>query len=119
MMSKAILILTFIIFSFTLDSAELLIEWARPLKKNLVGVNKRELGGISSFGNNILVTTRCGKMHLFSHRGELKKTAVFNGDFYFHLFLLMIMNLLFRYQILYLCLIKILTKCGAFQVTHR
>ena len=83
MLTKKIFILFLFIFSLQLYSAPLLIEWARPLKKNLVGENRREQGGISSFGKDILVVTRNGSMHLFSTKGELKRSVKFDGEFYF------------------------------------
>jgi hypothetical protein len=83
MFTKKIFILFLLIFSVQLHSAPLLIEWARPLKKNLIGENRREQGGIASFGENILVVTRNGRMLLVSTKGEIKKSVKFDGEFYF------------------------------------
>lgn len=60
---------------------QLMIEWARPLKKNLVQVNRREQGGIAAFRDGILVTTHSGDMHYVSSKGEIKLTATFDGTF--------------------------------------
>ncbi len=60
---------------------QLLIEWAKPLKKNLVQVNRREQGGIVAFRDGILVQTHTGDMHYVSSKGEIKLTAMFDGTF--------------------------------------
>ncbi len=57
------------------------IEWALPLKKNQVQVNRREEAGVSLFGENLLVAARSGELHLFGKNGRLKVTAVFEGEF--------------------------------------
>lgn len=57
------------------------MEWAIPLKKTLVNVNRREQAGVTVFGKDILVATRAGELHLFGSNGELKLTAVFDGEF--------------------------------------
>jgi hypothetical protein len=80
---KLLVVFFLITATFTGYSAELLIEWAKPLKKNLTSLNRREQGGVVSFRDDILVVTRSGKMHQFSEFGTLKKTIVFNGEFYF------------------------------------
>ena len=73
-----------IIFALSSYSAEeLVLEWAHPVKKNLTQLNKREQGGIALYGSDILVATRNGELHRFSEKGELKKTVVFDGEFYF------------------------------------
>lgn len=59
----------------------LAVEWAIPLKKNQVQVNRREEAGVSLFGENLLVATRSGVLHLFGKNGELKVSAVFEGEF--------------------------------------
>ena len=59
----------------------LAVEWAIPLKKNQVQVNRREEAGVTLFGDSILVGTRAGELHLFGKNGELKVTAVFEGEF--------------------------------------
>lgn len=59
----------------------LAIEWAIPLKKNQIQVNRREEAGVTFFGDDILVATRAGELHLFGKNGELKVTAVFEGEF--------------------------------------
>lgn len=59
----------------------LAMEWAVPLKKNQVQVNRREEAGVTLFGENILVATRAGGLHLFGKNGGLKVTAVFEGEF--------------------------------------
>ena len=58
----------------------LAIEWAVPLKKNQVQVNRREEAGVTIFGEYLLVATRAGELHLFGKNGELKLTAVFEGE---------------------------------------
>jgi|GEM_PF-890239 len=58
----------------------LAVEWAVPLKKNQVQVNRREEAGVTLFGEDILVATRAGELHLFGKNGELKVTAVFEGE---------------------------------------
>ncbi|MBQ4438412.1 PQQ-binding-like beta-propeller repeat protein [bacterium] len=58
----------------------LAIEWALPLKKNQVQVNRREEAGVTLFGDDILVAARSGELHLFGKNGELKVTAVFEGE---------------------------------------
>ena len=58
----------------------LAIEWAIPLKKNQVQVNRREEAGVTLFGEDLLVATRAGELHLFGKNGELKVTAVFEGE---------------------------------------
>ncbi|MBO7126907.1 PQQ-binding-like beta-propeller repeat protein [bacterium] len=58
----------------------LAIEWAVPLKKNQVQVNRREEAGVTLFGEDILVAARSGELHLFGKNGELKLTAVFEGE---------------------------------------
>ena len=58
----------------------LAIEWAIPLKKNQVQVNRREEAGVTLFGDNLLVSARSGELHLFGKNGELKVTAVFEGE---------------------------------------
>ena len=58
----------------------LAIEWAIPLKKNQVQVNRREEAGVALFGDDLLVATRSGELHLFGKNGELKVTAVFEGE---------------------------------------
>lgn len=74
----------FIFFTASLTSAqELVLEWAHPVKKNLTQLNKREQGGITISGSDILVATRSGELHQFSVKGEIKKTIVFDGEFYF------------------------------------
>jgi len=83
MKTRNLFVLFVLFISLQINGSEILIEWARPLKKNLVGSNSREQGGITSLGDDILVVTRSGKMHLFSQKGKLKKTVVFDGDFYF------------------------------------
>lgn len=60
---------------------QLLIEWAKPLKKNLVQVNRREQGGIAAFRDGILVATHSGDMHYVSSKGEIRLTAAFDGTF--------------------------------------
>ena len=62
-------------------SPHLAMEWAIPLKKNHVQVNRREEAGVSFFGGDLLVATRAGELHLFGKNGELKVTAVFEGEF--------------------------------------
>lgn len=59
----------------------LAIEWAIPLKKNQVQVNRREEAGVTLFGDGLLVATRAGELHFFGKNGELRVTAVFNGEF--------------------------------------
>ena len=59
----------------------LAVEWAIPLKKNQVQVNRREEAGVTLFGDSLLVGTRAGELHLFGKNGELKVTAVFEGEF--------------------------------------
>ena len=59
----------------------LAVEWAIPLKKNQVQVNRREEAGVTLFGENLLVATRSGVLHLFGKNGELKVSAVFEGEF--------------------------------------
>lgn len=61
--------------------AELFLEWAVPLKKNLIQLNKRETGGIVPFGQDILVAAHSGNLYLFSQKGEIKKTLHFDGEF--------------------------------------
>ena len=58
----------------------LAIEWAVPLKKNQVQVNRREEAGVTFFGDDLLVATRAGELHLFGKNGGLKVTAVFEGE---------------------------------------
>jgi len=58
----------------------LAIEWAIPLKKNQVQVNRREEAGVTLFGEDLLVATRSGELHLFGKNGGLKVTAVFEGE---------------------------------------
>lgn len=58
----------------------LAIEWAIPLKKNQVQVNRREEAGVTLFGDDLLVATRAGELHLFGKNGGLKVTAVFEGE---------------------------------------
>lgn len=58
----------------------LAIEWAVPLKKNQVQVNRREEAGVTLFGDDLLVATRAGELHLFGKNGGLKVTAVFEGE---------------------------------------
>ena len=58
----------------------LAIEWAIPLKKNQVQVNRREEAGVTLFGDDLLVATRAGELHLFGKNGGLKMTAVFEGE---------------------------------------
>ena len=58
----------------------LAIEWAIPLKKNQVQVNRREEAGVALFGDDLLVATRAGELHLFGKNGGLKVTAVFEGE---------------------------------------
>ena len=58
----------------------LAIEWALPLKKNQVQVNRREEAGVALFGEDLLVATRAGELHLFGKNGGLKMTAVFEGE---------------------------------------
>lgn len=70
------------VFSFSYAS-ELVLEWAQPVKKGLTQLNKREQGGITVFGKDILVATRSGQLHHFSSKGELKKTLIFDGEFFF------------------------------------
>jgi outer membrane protein assembly factor BamB len=60
---------------------ELFLDWAKPLKKELVQLNKREIGGIVNFGENVLVATRSGRLHLFTPTGKIKKTLLFDGEF--------------------------------------
>ncbi|MBO4711279.1 PQQ-binding-like beta-propeller repeat protein [bacterium] len=62
------------------DAPHLAIEWAIPLKKNQVQVNRREEAGVAFFGDDLLVATRSGELHLFGKNGELKVTAVFEGE---------------------------------------
>lgn len=71
----------FLLFSGVISAGELFLEWAKPLKKELVQLNKRETGGIVNFGENVLVATRSGNLHLFSAAGEIKKTLFFDGEF--------------------------------------
>ena len=59
----------------------LAVEWAIPLKKNQVQVNRREEAGVTLFGDSLLVGTRAGELHLFGKNGELRVTAVFEGEF--------------------------------------
>ena len=59
----------------------LAMEWSVPLKKNQVQVNRREEAGVTLFGENLLVATRAGGLHLFGKNGGLKVTAVFEGEF--------------------------------------
>lgn len=77
----AILFFTIILFS-ALNAQELMIEWAVPLKKNLIQLNRREQGGITIFGKDLLVSTRSGDLHLFSDKGNIKKTVTFDGEFF-------------------------------------
>jgi hypothetical protein len=77
----AILFFTILLFS-ALNAQELMIEWAVPLKKNLVQINRREQGGITIFGKDLLVSTRSGDLHLFSDKGNIKKTVTFDGEFF-------------------------------------
>ncbi|HRZ79557.1 MAG TPA: PQQ-binding-like beta-propeller repeat protein [bacterium] len=80
----AICLCFLIIFTASsISGEELVLEWARPVKKNLVQLNKREQGGITVSGSDILVATRNGELHQFSEKGELEKTVVFDGEFYF------------------------------------
>ena len=59
----------------------LAMEWSVPLKKNQVQVNRREEAGVTLFGENLLVATRAGELHLFGKNGEIRVTAVFEGEF--------------------------------------
>ena len=81
-MKKTVFII-FLIFLFTpLAGEKLVLEWAVPLKKNiLTQLNRREQGGITVFGKDLLVTTSTGQMHLFSTKGTIKKTVTFDGEF--------------------------------------
>lgn len=81
-LKSAVFLLIIFVLSFTF-AEELVIEWAVPLKKNLTQLNKREQGGVVIFGKDLLVATRSGQLHLFSQKGEIKKTLMFDGDFYF------------------------------------
>ncbi|MBR4490316.1 PQQ-binding-like beta-propeller repeat protein [bacterium] len=58
----------------------LAIEWAVPLKKNQVQVNRREEAGVTFFGDGLLVAARSGELHFFGKNGELRSTAVFEGE---------------------------------------
>lgn len=80
---KSLLFLIFSIFLCAEAAAtpRLGIEWALPLKKSQVQVNRREQAGVAFFGSDILVATRAGELHLFGKNGELKLTAVFDGEF--------------------------------------
>jgi hypothetical protein len=70
------------LFTANLSGQKLFLEWAVPLKKDLVQLNKRETGSIVPFGkNDVLVTTRSGDLHLFSQTGKIKKTLHFDGEF--------------------------------------
>lgn len=78
--------LTFLLVFFagtTISGQELFLEWAVPLKKNLVQLNRREQGGVTAYGKDILVSTRDGNLHLFSEKGKNIKTIQFDGEFYF------------------------------------
>ncbi|HSW61211.1 MAG TPA: PQQ-binding-like beta-propeller repeat protein [bacterium] len=80
--AAALFFIALFLFSSVLEAQELLIEWAVPLKKNLVQLNRREQGGVTIFGKDILVSTRSGDLHLFSDKGTIKKTVSFDGEFF-------------------------------------
>jgi outer membrane protein assembly factor BamB len=80
---KKIFSITFILFlSLQICAEKLVLEWAVPLKDNiLTQLNRREQGGVTAFGKDLLVTTSKGEMHLFSTKGTIKKTVKFDGVF--------------------------------------
>ncbi|HQI05823.1 MAG TPA: hypothetical protein PL195_11250, partial [bacterium] len=80
--ASALFFVVLFLFSSALEAQELMIEWAVPLKKNLVQLNRREQGGVTIFGKDILVSTRSGDLHLFSDKGSIKKTVTFDGEFF-------------------------------------
>ena len=58
----------------------LAIEWAVPLKKNQVQVNRREEAGVTLFGDDLLVATRAGELHFYFF---FKSTSfIFRSSFY-------------------------------------
>jgi len=76
------IVLTILLSIFTLSAEKLVLEWAVPLKDNiLTQLNQREQGGITVFGKELLVMTSKGEMHLFSTKGTIKKTIKFDGEF--------------------------------------
>jgi len=83
---KRIYLITFLIaaffLTFSVNAEKLVLQWAVPLKDNiLTQLNKREQGGVTVFGKDLLVTTSKGNMHLFSANGSIKKTIQFDGEF--------------------------------------
>lgn len=81
-MKKTFLIFFLILLSLEVTAEKLVLQWAVPLKDNiLTQLNRREQGGITTFGKDILVTTSKGEMHLFSTKGTIKKTVKFDGEF--------------------------------------
>lgn len=80
---KTVVFLSVILLFSISYAAELVMEWAVPIKKNLTQLNKREQGGVVVFGKDLLVATRSGSLIHFSQKGEIKKTLVFDGEFFF------------------------------------
>ena len=82
---KKLCFITFLFISLLfipLSGEKLVLEWAVPLKDNiLTQLNRREQGGVTVFGKDLLVTTSNGNMHLFSTKGTIKKTIKFDGEF--------------------------------------
>ncbi len=80
-MRRRVLIVLFLLWCAGAESADLVLNWAVPLKKEFASIRKREFSGVVCYDGMVFALLRDGRIMVFDRAGRKVRERRFTGQF--------------------------------------